>query len=179
MAFQGEPLQASPQQATFGAQVQNQNIPDLKAVMFPSDNPFAYGNQAISTLERTQQDMDSQTAFDSEDTFMANGAPLPSSMSYDVLYHPPAAYMQQPNAPATGPPMNGQHYPTLSQMDNSMANADLVTVSGLGEGGFWQQMNAGGRTGFTPGIASTVNFDDLFGNEQWNSGWMQSGYPQN
>ena len=47
------PSAASPMSAAFDftPQVGNAQLPDLKNVMFPSDNPFAYPNQPISTLE--------------------------------------------------------------------------------------------------------------------------------
>lgn len=180
MTYQSESLQTSPQQATFGSQYQNQNIPDLKAVMFPSDNPFAYGNQAISTLEGSQQDVDSQSNnYSNGETYMTTGQTVNSNMPYEVLYNMPASYMQHQNPQSTGPSINNVAYPTMGQMDASLASPDISSMpAGPGEGGFWQQMNAGGRTGFTPGIASTVNFDELFGNEQWQSGWAQNGYPQ-
>ncbi|KAK5214051.1 Gypsy retrotransposon integrase-like protein 1 [Exophiala xenobiotica] len=47
------PSTASPMSGhfDFAGQLGNAQIPDLKNVMFPSDNPFAYPNQPISTLE--------------------------------------------------------------------------------------------------------------------------------
>ncbi|KAJ9641594.1 Gypsy retrotransposon integrase-like protein 1 [Knufia peltigerae] len=47
------PAIASPMSGHFDftPQLGNAQIPDLKNVMFPSDNPFAYPNQPISTLE--------------------------------------------------------------------------------------------------------------------------------
>ncbi|KAG9789852.1 hypothetical protein KCU88_g1486, partial [Aureobasidium melanogenum] len=48
------PAVASPMSGIFDfqtPQLGNAQIPDLKNVMFPSDNPFAYPNQPISTLE--------------------------------------------------------------------------------------------------------------------------------
>ncbi|KIW15996.1 hypothetical protein PV08_06047 [Exophiala spinifera] len=47
------PVTASPMssQFDFTPQMGSAQIPDLKNVMFPSDNPFAYPNQPISTLE--------------------------------------------------------------------------------------------------------------------------------
>ncbi len=47
------PSTASPMSGHFDftPQLGNAQIPDLKNVMFPSDNPFAYPNQSISTLE--------------------------------------------------------------------------------------------------------------------------------
>lgn len=49
----GSPSTASPMSPNFDftPQMANAQIPDLKNVMFPSDNPFAYPNQPISTLE--------------------------------------------------------------------------------------------------------------------------------
>jgi len=53
LATVGSPSTASPISPNFNytPQMANAQIPDLKNLMFPSDNPFAYPNQPISTLE--------------------------------------------------------------------------------------------------------------------------------
>lgn len=178
LTFPGESLQTSPQQATFGTPVQNPNIPDLKAVMFPSDNPFAYGNQPISTLEGTQSEMDSQSPFNSGDTFMTSGPPMNTNVSYESYYNTPVSYTQSANPLPSGPSMEAPNYQTMNAMDAPLASPDIDTMPTFSEANFWQQMNGGGRAASAAGLPPGVNFGDLFGNEHMQPGWLQSGYHQ-
>lgn len=98
------PSAASPMSAAFDftPQMGNAQLPDLKNVMFPSDNPFAYPNQPISTLESG----DGQYSFQDQgiDSYGGTGEhnmydtpqsgsqgsmqPLPTSApNFDLSYH--------------------------------------------------------------------------------------------
>jgi hypothetical protein len=71
-------------------------IPDLKNVMFPSDNPFAYPNQPISTLETADarfgypdpNSLDSPFAGSNENSMLGTPASIPSQPQIPMTSHP-------------------------------------------------------------------------------------------
>lgn len=157
----------------------NPNLPDMKPVMFPSDNPFAYPNQPMSTLEAQQslsaeqQNSYSSTASSSMYNVSMSSNPTPASFSFDNTQMPafpgsfsvPQTFMQQGrqiNAPISGPPS----FDPPAQMDES---TDLNAINFPAEG-YWSQMDrtGGGRAGLTPG---GINLDELFGGEGWSNIW--------
>ena len=162
-------------------QLGNPNLPDLKAVMFPSDNPFAYPNQPISTLEAQQY-----TGIDPSTTCPS---PSPGSMfGLDGL-----SWRMQPATPSdhlgsfsvsgvesTAPPQFPQQGQLTSDPLARHANSELPpqTKRDVGNvdfqmGGYWPQANESSNesTGLTPG---GVNLEDLFDGEGWGSLWDQN-----
>ena len=151
----------------------NPNLPDLRQVMFPSDNPFAYPNQSISTLEESQFALlgDQGDVTYGMGNTSTEGQRMQSS--YDNLnpafFGGNLAQTYQQNgrlsAPVGG---NTEAFGMPQQMDSG----DLA-AAGLGFGdGFWKQVEPRGKTGMTPG----VNLDDLFGAEGWGSVWGDQAY---
>jgi hypothetical protein len=181
------------------SQLGNSQIPDLKNVMFPSDNPFAYPNQPISTLEGVdaryaypEGTMDSPFTGSNE-----NGASMLGT---------PASIPSQPHLPITSNPEQRGHAQPVTQLDmatlqrlyeeNPQLAAHLAQQRHFaGPGGpvhfmpdqgppaqqqmfdmpggvpedYWSNKQTS-RTGFTPG--GNVNLDELFGG---GDGWGAAG----
>ena len=175
MPFQGEPTAPSPQQAMF-PQSSNSNIPDLKNVMFPSDNPFAYGNQTFPALEGGQQGFVPQSGFTQGSLFIPNADQVNAGMNFEALYPAGFPYMNQPTQQMSNP-TGSTGYQPMGQGDSAMASPSAGPLPAMSEGEYWQQLNNVGRTGFTPGINPGMNFEDLFGSEQWNASWID-GLPR-
>jgi hypothetical protein len=167
--------QTWPQQMAFRQHLDD-NLPDLRDLMYPSTNPFAYGNQPLSILEDNQMIApEQQTSFTgATDTFeIPAGNRGPSNISFDNLnistFGSPSQhgiYEQQRYGPTPMPRGDPSHV----QMPESTPAQDMSNL-GMDEG-FWPQTDKG-RTGLTPG----VNFDELFGADGWwNPGYMDQGY---
>jgi hypothetical protein len=163
------------QQGTYGPQLAD-NLPDLRRLMYPSPNPFAYGNQPLSILEDTQMIssepqfpfLGTTTAFGiSSNETGAHGVPL-YNLGNTLLDHSgqPVIYQQIPNGPALRPSPNRVDY----QFPPASGVQDMRNVNGDEE--LWQQVSKG-RTGRTPGL----NLDELFGSDGgWSAGYMDQGF---
>lgn len=170
----------------FGAPavVQGQ-LSELKNVMFPGDNPFAYGNQPISTLEDTHFSNMQDTPFSSDIMTPAYGTPNSSHMHqsvqsgiHDISQFDDTNQMnrefgrdQQPNqAPQFFdlPAFSNEPAPMHPLLPESQQQRQFPS-NGLDD--YWSSANAKRHavSGLTPG-GQGVNFnlDDLFGNGQ---GW--------
>ena len=168
------PLNASQtpsQPMPFGPQL-GSSLPDLEGLMYPSTDPFAYGNQPLSILEdRQMMAPEQQTSFSGSTGTFRIPAGLPSA-SFDNYNDPTFAssarygtYAQQQHGSTPVPRGNTSHI----QMPESTAEQDMGNLN-MDEG-LWQQMFKG-RTGLTPG----VNLDELFGADGgWNPGYMDQG----
>lgn len=181
------------------AQLGNSQIPDLKNVMFPSDNPFAYPNQPISTLEG----VDARYSYPD--------APMDSPFTGSnengtSMLGTPASIPSQPHLPMTSnPEQRGASHPrtqidmaTLQRLyeENPQLAAQLAQqrhfagaagpVQFMPDHGppsqqqmfdlptgipedYWSNKPTS-RTGFTPG--GNVNLDELFGG---GDGWGAAG----
>lgn len=153
--------------------------------MFPSDNPFAYPNQPISTLESAQYGGFPE----------ANMDPFPAS-NENSMYGTPGSLHSRPTGDfPISSNFHGQHLPPhLGQQGRHfsapMPQQQVFDMQGLmsepeplaGNGGisqddYWSQMNkATTRMGFTPGAG--VNLDELFGGDGWNNMWTEQGFPR-
>jgi hypothetical protein len=165
--------------ALFAQQLGDANVPDLRAVMFPTDNPFAYPNQPMSTLEGTQymspEEQENFSAGASEPEYnivhQMTGQ-IPPEMSFNDLNN--SVYtnniaQQYHNSRDFSGPMGSTNFPVSSVEDtmgmNGMANT---------QEDFWSQMNKQGlQTGMTPG---TVNLDELFGGDGWTNVWNEQSF---
>lgn len=171
---------SGPTSALFPQQLGDPNIPDLRAVMFPSDNPFAYPNQPMSTLEGTQymspeEQQDNFSAGTSEhDYHITNqmNTHIPPDLSFNDLNNSVYTnnlgqdYHQNGHFSA---PMGATNYPVTS-MEGAMGMSAMSDP----QEGFWAQMNKQGiRTGMTP---SAVNLDELFGGESWSNVWSEQNF---
>jgi hypothetical protein len=179
-------------------------IPDLKNVMFPSDNPFAYPNQPISTLESVDSRfgypdaaMDSPFGGSNENTTSILGTPanIPSQPQMPVTSN-----SEQRGHPQQPPHMNMATLQRLYEENPQLAahlaqqrhyagqNGSLQFMPDQGAASqpmydvpedYWNQANKPtSRTGFTPG--GNVNLDDLFGGgDGWGSAmWEGQGFPR-
>jgi hypothetical protein len=173
------------------SQMGQTQIPDLKNVMFPSDNPFAYPNQPISTLEG----VDARYGF----TDAPMDSPFTGSNENSAsMLGTPASIPSQPHLPITSNPEQRSHGQQAPQLDMATLqrlyeeHPQLATHLAqqrhfAGQGGpvpfmqdqgsssqqqmfdmpggipedYWNQQNKPSRTGFTPG--GNVNLDELFG----------------
>ncbi len=144
--------------------MQNNHVPLLSSVMFPSTDPFAYPpNQPMTTLENRQ-------SIKQENPIDPNifSPPNTSGVPYDNLDFGSLPYMMPSQQRSFG-------MQTLnSSMGMSTTDPTPTTMSIQGnEGGGWpQQQQQRQRPGGTAG----VNLDQLFG-EDW-AGWMNQGYRQ-
>lgn len=139
----------SPQQVTG-----SRNFPDLSTMMFPSDDPFAYPNQPMSTLESldggipnqpfNMQFFNSNTTGDHYDGINATSyGPVPS---YSML-----------------------GMPRSSNMNSKHADGHLVGIDGN------QGWDPGPEQGRYAGPPPGSGWDSMFG-EDWSGGWTDQGY---
>ncbi|KIV80308.1 hypothetical protein PV11_07819 [Exophiala sideris] len=173
----------------------NAQIPDLKSVMFPSDNPFAYPNQPISTLESTDGPYSfSDHNFGSTDESIF-GTPTGGSTNTQIPLPTPhyGAYdfsFQQAlneNSWLAGQQMTGGHGPPYNApiTDVLMQNAiggDHIDLSGMpmpmGSNNASAE-STGTSRGPAHGFHSSL--DDYFNSEGWNtsSTWGDQHYSTN
>lgn len=168
----------------------NGHLPDLKSVMFPGDNPFAYPNQPMSTLDTMQNapfgndpmsaidqygnasmDMDmnqQQFAGSKPQSQFPNSFHAPQFFNMDNLSSEPMQMHTNPQQP--------QHSQPQQQQPQPGAGGLRVPPGGQGpnqdEEDYWSHAPARGhfRTGLTPGGQGVnLDLDDIFGNNQgWN-----------
>jgi hypothetical protein len=163
----------------------NPNLPDMKPVMFPSDNPFAYPNQPMSTLEAQhimnaeQPNPYSSPASSSMYNLGRDNNQTPTTLSFDTARMPafagsfdvPPHFMQQ-GRQVSVPMSGGPSFDVPAQIDEP---ADLTAINFPGGEGYWTQIDraGGGRTGLTPG---GINLDELFGGEGWSNIWNTQSF---
>ena len=163
----------------------NPNLPDMKPVMFPSDNPFAYPNQPMSTLEARQILKLEQSSSYSSPTSTSlynigvDNNQAPASLSFDnpempafpESFNMPLHFMQQGGQISTSM-VSAPAFDATPQIDEP-AGLDAINFPG-GEG-YWSQIDrtGGGRTGLTPG---GINLDELFGGEGWSNIWNTQSF---
>lgn len=130
-------------------------LPDLKSVMFPGDNPFAYPNQPISTLD-TMPNLPLGTE-GSRDAF-GHAETIPTTMQS----HLPPEFTSQINAA-------NQQYMNFQMQQAPQQHTHLQTSHPEESDDYWSHAPAKGnfRTGLTPGGPGVnLNLDDIFGNNQ-------------
>jgi hypothetical protein len=154
------------------------HLPDLRGLMFPSSNPFAYGNQPLSTLEDSQMMARGQqsdmpgptTGFDLSASEVGQQADSFSAFSNPAFANPEPQFPYSQGAQASAS-MPGNNPPTY-QVPPSMCGVSDIGNLNIDES-FWQQMGKSGRTGLTPG----VNLDELFGHDGgWNPMYIDQDY---
>lgn len=179
--------------------VSGPNMPDIKAMMFPSDDPFAYPNQPISTLEdanyiTAEQAPSSQPRSRShgtgeEDLFGLSGpsdsAQIPQDFVFDPLnmsiFHTRGMTPQFPQDPPQQSSQPGRHFAGMMDADPNFGLAHMegsspMNTFQLPHEGYWHQMQSSGRTGLTPG---EPNLDELlFGAEGWGGPWNEQNFPK-
>lgn len=160
----------SSEQTSSNLQV-GRNLPDLRGLMYPSTNPFAYGNQPISSLEDAHMiSPEQQNPFTGRaGEFEPVGSNVgPQTISFDGFNNSafgtaPSQAMYQPERqdPASIPWRN----PSNLQLELGSLNMNV-------DQRFWPQVEKG-RTGLAPGI----NLDELFGNDGgWNPAYIDQGF---
>lgn len=166
------------------AMIQGQ-LPDLKSVMFPGDNPFAYPNQPMSTLDTMPSapfGQDSPQAIAQYDTpvSMNNQQGFPQEFEKFGSHHSlPSAFGsthdQSRNQHPGSMPQQFYHTNQISSEPNMMSmpqqHNSLQVPGAMQEDDYWSHAPAKGnfRTGLTPGGAGVnLNLDEIFGNA---AGW--------
>ncbi|KAL8847313.1 MAG: hypothetical protein Q9221_007629 [Calogaya cf. arnoldii] len=151
--IEGMPTPSDARQANFSPQaaIGRGKLPDLSTMMFPSNDPFAYPNQPMSTLESLHGgnqgqffDMQLFNNFTTGEGYSGNIAPF---------YGPLPAY-----------PMIGRS-PNLNA---SHAGGDPVGLDGQSSG----QGSGRGRYGGPP---TGSGWDTIFG-EDWSGAWTNQGF---
>lgn len=154
-------------------------LPDLKSVMFPGDNPFAYPNQPMSTLDTMPSALfgnDSPSAVAQYDTPMnMNPRPLfPPSFDkfggHQDLSEGFYGNQNQNKAPNHFFNTNMSSEPGMMPMSQQQ-HSSLQNPGPVDEGDYWSHAPAKGnfKTGLTPGGPGVnLNLDDIFGN---GAGW--------
>lgn len=148
-------------------------LPDLKSVMFPGDNPFAYPKQPISTLDTMPNlpfgnDQTSPDRYNStsgmNDQQQYQSQNLDQGM-YSDGYRGPEQHMQPQFFN-----MNNMMSDEPTQMQHSSQQRDTLHVPGQGgDDDYWSHAPARGhfRTGLTPGGPGiNLDLDDIFGQGQ-------------
>jgi hypothetical protein len=166
----------------------------MKNMMFPGDNPFAYPNQPISTLEGASQFM---TRDLTQDGFTPGSETEPFGMAPRGMPQPPLdpfnvsmlnnnlamQHFAQQQGRLFSTPMSGNAAFSMSPMveePRTMAGMPMVTGAPLPPPeDYWTQLqktgSVGMRSGLTPG---GVDLDVLFGagGEVWGGGmWNGCG----
>jgi hypothetical protein len=149
-----------PPQFTFQQFGNNDGIPDLGAMMFPSADPFAYPNQPMFELDNRQQKQE---------------------MMGNMMESNPVPNMYMGNGGVSSPYGNieGQLFgPLPPYLVQGQANYD---ISQMGMGGMpgINVTNMGGNSGLTQG--SGMNYDgNLFdqNTDEWNNMFADQGYRQ-
>lgn len=166
--------------ALFTQQLGDPNVPDLRAVMFPSDNPFAYPNQPMSTLEGTQymspEEQENFSAGTSEAEYHITNqmnAQMPPDLSFNDLnnsvYAGNLAHQYHNSRDFSGPIAGATNF-SLSSVEDTMGMNGMANT----QEEFWSQINKQGtRTGLTPGA---VNLDELFGGDGWTNVWNEQSF---
>ncbi len=163
------------QQMLFEQPLSN-NLLDLGSLIYPSTNPFAYGNQPLSILEDTQMmTAEQQTLLGgSTPAFTIPGSTYgPQNVDFNHFSNAPLKTLQ--------PQAMYQHDRSgvTTPQRHTLPNFHLPQSRSVQETGdanldedFWRQM-AEGRTALTPGI----NLDELFGSDGgWNSVYMDQAF---
>ena len=140
--------------------MQNNYVPDLSSMMFPSADPFAYPNQPMTALEN-QQSIKQEDSVD-PNTF---GSSNSSGTPYDNLSYGSLPYMTQNQL--VGYSMQSMN-PGMDMSSAGPTPSTMATQRGGGGGWARQQQR--------PGSTPDGNLDQLFG-EDW-GGWMNQGYRQ-
>lgn len=144
-------------------------LPDLKSVMFPGDNPFAYPNQPISTLD-TMPNLPLGNEAGSEN-FAHTNHQMPTSMPHQI---PPEF------APQMG--TGHQQFLNFQMQPGQQQHGHLQVPHHDDTDDYWSHAPAKGnfRTGLTPGGPGVnLNLDDIFGNNQAWSMPMNLNLPEN
>lgn len=161
---------ASPNPLDFGTPALNQGqLPDLKSVMFPGDNPFAYPNQPLNTLDSMPNlhfgsdtsppadQMPVQGHADGHEQFQRfDDRPLYPEQTMQPQYFGMNSFAEEPG-----------------QVNPGMPHGNSLQVPGQGiEEEYWSHAPAKGhfRTGLTPGGQPVnLDLDEIFGQGQgWN-----------
>lgn len=161
-------------------------LPDLKSVMFPGDNPFAYPNQPMSTLDTMSNapfGNDSPQASAQYDTPISMNVPqafsqdfqkFGSNASMSQMFGEGHNQNQRP-APMSQPFFNHGHITSEPNLMSVPQQQNSLQVPGaMEEDDYWSHAPAKGnfRTGLTPGGPGVnLNLDDIFGNA---NGWNMS-----
>lgn len=160
------------------AMIQGQ-LPDLKSVMFPGDNPFAYPNQPMSTLDTMPSapfGNDSPQAIAQYDTPVSMSHQQGFSQDFDKFggHHNLSQGFHEGHNRNQNPSSMPQHFFNANHMSNEPGMMSMpqqqnsLQVPGSMEGDdYWSHAPAKGnfRTGLTPGgPAVNLNLDDIFGN---------------
>lgn len=180
----GTSQSATPAPPDFGtpALVQGQ-LPDLKSVMFPGDNPFAYPNQPISTLDTmpslpfgndpssTSDQYNTPTSMNSQQQFQQRED---DRQQFSYAFQHQENQMSQQFFNMNNISDEPRRIPHLPPQQNHLQ------APGHGEEeDYWGHAPAKGhfRTGLTPGgLGVNLNLDDIFGNSQ---GWNMPNLPMN
>lgn len=160
--------------APFGQQLADPNIPDLRAVMFPSDNPFAYPNQPMSTLEGMQylSPEEQQETLPGKQNFgmpnQLNNTQMPPELSFNELNNSVFGSnlaQEYHNNRHFSAPMGATNFPMT--MDEGMG----IPVA---QDEYWPHLSKqAGAHGLAPG---GVNLDELFGGEGWSNVWNEQSF---
>ena len=175
---------------------QNPRLSELQAIMFPSNDPFAYPNGAMSSFETNNQ----FNQFEQNSASSVNKSMSPRSSMFiqsqpgnmdnsgnlDVqLFGPLPPYLsqnqqqqQQFDLPSqqdantqlqqSGINMNAQQNEMVSQGPNSYLSGTMPTTAD------WGAAPHSMRTSGLPGM----NLDEIFGGEEWNGMLMDSSFRQ-
>lgn len=131
-------------------------FPDLSIMMFPTNDPFAYPNQPMTTLENLQDTGEDQT-FNIQ---MFNGG------TYRGAY-------SNLNAPFYGP-LPSYQIPKIRGSTDVGGTQTAGQPSGIANQN-WTTQQPGGERFRCPPVEG--NWDAMFG-EDWSGGWTDQGYRQ-
>ena len=192
----GVPMSATQPDFTVAGGYQNSALADLQAMMFPSNDPFAYPNEAMTSFENNRQlnqfepnsaPATSQNVSPRTDMFVPpNPNSIDNSGNLDVqLFGPLPPYMsqnqqqqafdlsQQQNAhiqaqQQSGLGLSSQANEMMDEGPNNYMSGTLPTTAG------WVAAAQSMRTSGIPGM----NLDDIFGGEEWNGLLMDQSFRQ-
>lgn len=189
----------------FTPQLGNAQIPDLKNVMFPSDNPFAYPSQSMSTLESSndgQYPLSDASMTPNESNLFGTPSSgthqIPQFGGYDFAFQ--QAVHENPSLARqlAGQPTRDFNAPFADLLMQSGMGGDMSQLGGSVQGGipdstaagevsmtdanisahlddYWKGVN-GGQMGMSNGLPLQTMNVDYFGSEGWNPAWGEQHY---
>ena len=186
------PMSATQSNLSMAGGYQNPALSDLQAMMFPSNDPFAYPNEAMTSFENNNQFQQLDASATNKNVSPRNSAFVPPNSSsmensgnLDVhLFGPLPPYLrqaqqqqfdlsQQQNAQAplqqrSEVKMSGQSNEMMGQGTSDYMSGTMPTTADWSAAA--QSMRASGFSG--------MNLDDIFGGEEWNGMLMDSSFRQ-
>lgn len=164
----------------------NPALPDLSAMMFPSENePLVYPHQPLTTFENNQQNARQNNQFINTQHLnngmgstspMSQMTPRGEDMEAQFFALPPYIEQQRQQAQHHQQQQSGMRMPPETMYSSASNLAGMNAVQMPNGNGNWQTQNTMPQQ--QPDVGGNINIQDLFGGTEWNPMIMDLGYRQ-